>query len=149
MGVTQNANESLHSLVWSMAPKEAYNSAMEVQLSIDIAILVFNVGRRDAVHRLLEAAGLPYPSPASDKTLQTLDGRRVDDSIRKDRDDVKERRKTMRKGRLARVSAFKTVEGTMYSSGMFHSVQTRTAPHCRTCGQPRKGHRRGPCLPEM
>ena len=78
-----------------------------------------------------------------------LDDRRLETSIQKGRSDTKEKRKQHRNGRLARVTAFRTVEGPMYGSGMFHSrSEARAAPRCRACGQPRKGHPRGSCRPE-
>ena len=144
MGLTQNANESLHSVVWSMAPKETYNSPPEVQLAIDIGILSYNTGKQEAVHRLLVVAGLPPPCSEADRTLMALDDRRLENSIQKGRSDTKEKRKQHRYGRLARVTAFRTVEGPMYGSGMFHSrSEARAAPRCRACGHPR-----GSCRPE-
>ena len=67
--------------------------------------------------------------------------------MRRNAEEVKEKRKKERKGRLARLSAFKTVEGIHYSSGQFHGTSgvTRAAPRCRTCGQLKKGHPRGVC----
>ena len=58
-GLTQNSNESLHRLVWSFVPKEQFNSPNEVQLGIDLGVLIYNVGREDALRRLMHAANLP------------------------------------------------------------------------------------------
>ena len=119
-GLTQNSNESLHSLVWSFVPKEQFNSPNEVQLGIDLGVLIYNVGREDALRRLMHAANLPPSSEVSIKALQDLDQRRLTNSMRRNAEEVKEKRKKERKGRLARLSAFKTVEGIHYSSGQFH-----------------------------
>ena len=121
MGLTQNANESLHSVVWSMAPQETYNSPPEVQLAIDIGILSYNTGKQEAVHWLLVAAGLAPPCSEADRMLMALDDRRLETSFQKGRSDTKEKRRQHRNGRLARLTAFRTVEGPMYGSGMFHS----------------------------
>ena len=146
-GLTQNSNESLHSLVWSFVPKEQFNSPNEVQLGIDLGVLSYNVGREDSLRRLMHAANLPPSSEVSIKALQDLDQRRLTNSMRRNAEEVKEKRKKERKGRLARLSAFKTVEGIHYSSGQFHGTSgvTRAAPRCRTCGQLKKGHPRGVC----
>ena len=66
-GLTQNSNESLHSLVWSFVPKEQFNSPNEVQLGIDLGVLIYNVGREDALRRLMHAANLPPSSEVSIK----------------------------------------------------------------------------------
>ena len=72
-GLTQNSNESLHRLVWSFVPKEQFNSPNEVQLGIDLGVLIYNVGREDALRRLMHAANLPPSSEVSIKALQDLD----------------------------------------------------------------------------
>lgn len=46
LGATQNANEGLHSLVWSVIPKEQHQSPSAVRLGIDLGIMIFNCGRK-------------------------------------------------------------------------------------------------------
>ena len=40
-GSTQNSNESFNSLVWSLSPKEQYNSPLEISLSISLAVCIY------------------------------------------------------------------------------------------------------------
>ena len=39
--MTQNQNENLHHAIWSLVPKEQYNSTTEVELAINLAVLYF------------------------------------------------------------------------------------------------------------
>ena len=39
----QNANESLHT-IWSLVPKEQYNSASEIFLAVKLGTIIFNNG---------------------------------------------------------------------------------------------------------
>ncbi|KYQ48626.1 hypothetical protein ALC60_12341, partial [Trachymyrmex zeteki] len=45
-GFTWNNNESLHNVVWKIAPKTMYNSAITVELATYIATCIFNEGAR-------------------------------------------------------------------------------------------------------
>ena len=44
LGLTQNANESLHNTIWSLCPKSKYISPQSIRISTAIAILAFNEG---------------------------------------------------------------------------------------------------------
>ena len=55
-GKTQNVNESLHSVIWSMLPKTVFTSNISVELCCSIAVCQFNNGSRLGISRCLEAA---------------------------------------------------------------------------------------------
>ena len=44
LGMTQNANESLHNTIWNFCPKAKYISPQSVRISTAIAITIFNDG---------------------------------------------------------------------------------------------------------
>ena len=44
LGLTQNANESLHNLIWNFCPKAKYVSPQSVRISTAIAVSIFNEG---------------------------------------------------------------------------------------------------------
>jgi len=51
---TQNANESLHHVIWGMAPKDTYTSAQEVNTAASLGVLQFNRGFHDTYKDLLQ-----------------------------------------------------------------------------------------------
>ncbi|KAH9383687.1 hypothetical protein HPB48_025453 [Haemaphysalis longicornis] len=53
-GKTQNANESLHSVVWSLIPKEKHASLIAVETAVAEAIMRFNAGVRESSRILRE-----------------------------------------------------------------------------------------------
>ena len=44
LGLTQNANESLHNMIWSLCSNNKYVSPQSIRISIAIAVLTFNEG---------------------------------------------------------------------------------------------------------
>ena len=44
LGMTQNANESLHNTIWNLCPKAKYVSPQSVTISTAIAVTIFNEG---------------------------------------------------------------------------------------------------------
>ncbi|KAI6652973.1 hypothetical protein LOD99_4050 [Oopsacas minuta] len=44
LGLTQNANESLHNTIWILCPNGKYVSLQSIRISTAIAILTFNEG---------------------------------------------------------------------------------------------------------
>ena len=44
LGLTQNANESLHNVIWNFCPKAKYLSPRSIRISTAIAVAVFNEG---------------------------------------------------------------------------------------------------------
>ncbi|KAJ4433463.1 hypothetical protein ANN_15766 [Periplaneta americana] len=42
--LTQNANESLHSVIWRHCPKDSFGSKRRVDLAVDLAVCKFNAG---------------------------------------------------------------------------------------------------------
>ena len=42
--LTQNPNESLHHVIWGLAPKEQYTSPRETSLAVGLGCLLFNSG---------------------------------------------------------------------------------------------------------
>lgn len=74
--LTQNQNESLHHLVWSIVPKDQYHSAPKVQLGINLGVLQFNQGMTRTAELLYDSLGMQV-SESSQVCLQTLDAGRI------------------------------------------------------------------------
>lgn len=77
--------------------------------------------------------------------LAAKDMSRVSRAQRKDQPIVKKARKEQRHAKKAQLDAFRPASD--YSSGQFMSLK-QSAPTrlCRTCGAPRKGHKRQKCV---
>ena len=58
MGQTQNANESLHSIIWHNSPKAKYVGQKSIEASTSIAVATFNEGEM-ALASVLEALSIP------------------------------------------------------------------------------------------
>ena len=56
--VTQNPNESLHHVIWGLAPKEQYTSSRETSLAVGLGCLLFNSGLEVTYTQLLPKIGL-------------------------------------------------------------------------------------------
>ncbi|KAM7284219.1 hypothetical protein ISCGN_001316 [Ixodes scapularis] len=53
-GKTQNANEALHSVIWSLTPKHKHASLFAVETAVADAIMRFNVGKQQATSSILQ-----------------------------------------------------------------------------------------------
>ncbi|GFS02201.1 hypothetical protein ElyMa_006439500 [Elysia marginata] len=58
LGKTQNANESLHSVIWSKCPKHLFSGLARVQIGATIAVGEFNMGSQGS-HLFFPAVGCP------------------------------------------------------------------------------------------
>ena len=57
---TQNANESVNHVIWSLAPKEQFVSPLETSLAVNLAVVKFNAGTEYLMMRLFDHAGINY-----------------------------------------------------------------------------------------
>ena len=56
-GGSQNANESFHSVLWCMAPKNRYTTGMVIDLCAAIAVLSYNDGNQSLIPVIVELTG--------------------------------------------------------------------------------------------
>ncbi|KAH9360930.1 hypothetical protein HPB48_007011 [Haemaphysalis longicornis] len=68
-GKTQNSNESLHSMIWALAPKQKHASLFTVQAAVAEAVLKFNTGNERASAAILKELDL-NPGLPSTKRLE-------------------------------------------------------------------------------
>lgn len=57
-GKTQNSNESLHSMIWALAPKERHASLFAVEAAVAEAVMKFNAGNARTSEGILGELGL-------------------------------------------------------------------------------------------
>ncbi|KAH9364764.1 hypothetical protein HPB48_019439 [Haemaphysalis longicornis] len=81
-GKTQNSNESLHSLIWSLAPKERHASLFSVQAAVAEAVAHFNAGNRQASSQILSELSV-NSGLHNMKRMAEKDKRRTAQSVRK------------------------------------------------------------------
>ena len=117
---TQNPNESLNHLIWSLAPKEQFVSNQKTSLA-GLAVCIFNNGYAYLLSQLLEQCNLNY-SYESIKRWQFLDMERVRDADYRSQEDRKVQRKIQRRIRCKKQDGFKHLEGMQYKSQHFHGT---------------------------
>ena len=138
--LTQNANESLHHLLWSLAPKEQYNSPAEVSLAVSLAVMRFNCGLYVTYELLFSQLGMTLTRNAK-KALRSQDKNRIRTAIYASSEQYKERRAEKNQAKFQD----RGFVPSDYRSGAFHEGLKREPPKCSTCKKPRKGHPRGAC----
>ena len=116
-GYTQNANESLHGMIWSRCPKAKSFGMQQVQFAVSSAVCEFNLGAKFHTS-LLESMDV---SPGTYTTLycEELDKQRVYHAERKSGDKLKKRRNQLREQLKGIEDTDTQKEGVTYKSGEF------------------------------
>lgn len=123
--LTQNTNESLHHVIWSMAPKEQYTSQQEVSLAVALGVLIFNNGFETTMEKLMEKTSLPF-QPCMVSTWETIDHKRMLCSYYKSKEDVKKKLNRRKREKAKKQDAFVHDEGVSYSSQKFYATSSAT-----------------------
>ena len=122
---TQNANESFNKILWSLCPKEQFNSTYEVSLSVNLAVCLFNNGFEFTCKNLLRSCDIPI----SDHMLfswQKEDIERINKNELKDTQEAKKNRKDRKRSKCKKQDAFIRDEGTQYQSQGFYEQDSKT-----------------------
>lgn len=91
----QNNNESLHHVVWGMAPKEQYTSQQETSIAVSLVVLVFNNGSEETISELIELMDIPI-HPDMPSQWEKIDAKHMTEYDYKTNPLVKRRRKSIR-----------------------------------------------------
>jgi hypothetical protein len=124
---TQNPNESLHHVIWGLAPKEQYTSSRETSLAVALGCLLFNSGLEVTYTQLLPKIGLSV-SPSMVSSWENMDMKRIYSAGYKERPEIKQRRKKYKRQRVKKADAFVHQEGVQYQSQGFYEDNTQTTP---------------------
>ncbi|CAN8017868.1 unnamed protein product [Ixodes persulcatus] len=81
-GKTQSTNESLHSMIWALAPKHRRASLFSVEAAVAEAVLKFNAGNKISSAIILKELNVT-PRPQSSGHKMESDQRRAAASARK------------------------------------------------------------------
>ena len=117
LGLTQNANESLHNTIWSLCPKNKYISPQSIRISTAIAILAFNEGEL-SLFGILNDLGL---SPSWSAYRSILKREYWSDYHRcaQKKSNFQRQRRRARLFKQQRESALVKAEGGSYKGGRF------------------------------
>ena len=133
MGKTQNANESLHSVVWHNSPKGKYVGQKSLQCSTALAVTSFNEGSLSFVAILRE-----YGIGTSATTMRHLVSMDRTRNLKRERailESQKRRRRKLKARQLAAEMSRQRGEkaASKYHPGMFgserHSTQATSSEH--------------------
>ncbi|KAM7295256.1 hypothetical protein ISCGN_024761, partial [Ixodes scapularis] len=69
-GKTQNANEALHSVIWSLTPKHKHASLFAVETAVADAIMRFNVGMQQATSSILQELQLDQSCKGGQRAVE-------------------------------------------------------------------------------
>jgi hypothetical protein len=116
---TQNPNESLHHVIWGLAPKEQYTSPRETSLAVSLGCLLFNSGMEVTYSQLLPKIGLNVDDNMV-KEWNKVDKKRLCAAEYKEKSAVKNRRKKYKRQRAKKADAFVHKEGVQYKSQEFY-----------------------------
>ncbi|KAJ4442731.1 hypothetical protein ANN_04322 [Periplaneta americana] len=115
---TQNANESLHGMIWRNFPKEMFASKRRIDIAVGQAICDFNVGTTETVIKTQKQAGLS-PGRTTVKLGVKRDSNRVMKAKSRSNKAYQRYRRSVKLARLRSMEAAKVREGPTYEAGLF------------------------------
>lgn len=116
-GMTQNANESLHSCIWKKCPKTRNVSTRIVECATAEAISEYNYGNK-IQSAMMEAAGVS-PGRASLKIIRARDKRRILQAKKRRTAKYVKHRRLMKVKKIAKEEKLKEKEGVLYGVDFF------------------------------
>ena len=117
IGATQNANESINSLVWLRCQKHKFCGLSVIKFAAASAIMQFNGGYSSFL-KVMEGLGTPAGEWAK-KNFLRRDLQRISQAERASTEKEKMKRTFMQKLKAAREDSYLETEGILYSSGSF------------------------------
>ena len=135
LGLTQNANESLHNMIWCLCPKNKYVSPQSIRISTAIAVLTFNEGELSLFGIMYDLGLAPYR-----QVYQSISNRvhKLETSrASKKKSNFQRRRRRMKVVKQYReIALLKSEGGGSYREGQFGAEST-----LRTRGRSRRASR--------
>ena len=140
LGLTQNANESLHNMIWSLCSKSKYVSPQSIRISTAIAVLNFNEGELSLFGIMYDLGLAP-----SHQVYQSICNRvhKLESShTSKKKSNFQRRRRRMKLVKQYREKALlKSEGGVSYRGGQFGAESTQSKKRGRTRGLVRQARR--------
>ena len=117
LGATQNQNESLNNIIWSRCPKSEFSSAVTVNTTVNLAVIIFNNGH-GALAGLTEELGISL-SDFFTAYLAERDRVRVNRAEVREDEEAKSKRKVQTMQKKATDEEKIAKEGVSYAPGFF------------------------------
>lgn len=115
-GYTQNNNESLNAVIWSMAPKVHYSGAKVVEIASYIAASIFNDGYTSILY-MMQLLNLVI-GPSALQCTEKLDSQRISIANKRAQEETKEARILKRAAQKETEDIAKAAEDLMYGPGI-------------------------------
>ena len=116
-GKTQNANECLHSVIWSKCPKTVFVGKQRLDGAVASAVSVFNAGATH-ITQVMERLGLEV-NDLSTTIMQAVDNTRIMAARRQSQHGYRTERKLRADVRKTQRVALEREEGVQYAPGHF------------------------------
>ena len=118
LGKTQNANESLHSMIWRKCPKTIFVSKGRIEYAVGQAICEYNVGCKKTLIETQKCAGMS-PGNKSKEIAHNRLQRRVKNANLRQCAVIKRARHTIKLAKIKAQEAARRREGETYKAGSF------------------------------
>ena len=106
---TQNANESIHAMIWNLCPKHSFVQRQRFEIGVAVAVAEYNMGA-EGTHLFLEKVGLQMNAQTVRQGVKR-DVERVRKAEHAVKVDVKRRRMIVRDARAQEEKRLERVEG--------------------------------------
>ena len=116
-GATENANESLHSMIWMYCPKAVFVGHSRVVCAVDMAVARFNAGAKATSDRM-RLLGIE-PTEIQLACMEKEDNVRIAKAESEAKDRNGGNRKMRQQANRAVVAQLAQAEGLQYGTGMF------------------------------
>ena len=117
-GLTQNANESLHSRIWQRCPKTIFVSKERVEIAVIEAICEYNSRIANTMSAKYELLGLDVTPLMRDIAIRGDRKREIRSEIRRNKN-TKRYREITKAAQAQREREMLVEEGTTYGAGKF------------------------------
>lgn len=135
-GYTQNANESINSLVWNKCPQHKWHGRRRVQLAALSAALHFS-GGASMKHAIMEKVGLTVSDTAK-MEARRRDSERIKQAEKRVQDQHKKYRVARRQAKQHNEDLRIRGEGVTYAAGAFGEIEPCNGPKKRKTTQKTK-----------
>ena len=125
-GYTNNANESINSLVWNKCPKHKWHGSKRITMAANAAALHFSCGAT-MKHHIMREAGLAV-GPHTKKASKRRDSGRVKQAVTRVQEKHKKYRLARRQAKAKEEELRVRREGTTYEAGGFNDIDCLREP---------------------
>lgn len=116
--LTQNANESLHSVIWNKCSKEIFVSRPRVKIAASLGVCEYNLGVKRTVTEFMGHLGLTL-TEKSLEIAKSLDAEKLVQGIKRSTQKSKDARRIVKQAQRQQEKNIVESEGPSYEAGSF------------------------------